>query len=108
MHLTAIPRGEAAQKLASATSKQGLNREVWAALLRVKTMPECSWRTPDTQKGIPLSLKGGRRKDKKRGKRVRDGDLSQGGSHEGGEVFKHQKTLSPMGLWGVLESQRTT
>ena len=42
MHLTAIPRGEAAQKLASATSKQGLNREVWAALLRVKTMPECS------------------------------------------------------------------
>ena len=28
------------QHLASATSKQGLNREVWAALLRVRTGPE--------------------------------------------------------------------
>ena len=27
--------------LASATSRQGLNREVWAALLRVRTEPEC-------------------------------------------------------------------
>ena len=47
-------------------------------------------------------------KDKKRDKRVRDGDLSQGGSHEGGEVSKHQETLSPAGMWGVLESQRVT
>ena len=45
-------------------------------------------------------------KDKKRDKRVRDGDPSQGGSHEG-DISKHQKTLSPAGLWGVLESQRT-
>ena len=30
-----------AQTLASATSKQGLNREVRAALLRVRTRPEC-------------------------------------------------------------------
>ena len=47
-------------------------------------------------------------KDKKRDKRVRDGDLSWGGSRERGEVFKQQETLSPAGLWGVLESQRAT
>ena len=41
MCLTAIPRGEVAQMLASATSKRGLNREVRAALLRVRTWPEC-------------------------------------------------------------------
>ena len=35
------PSREAAQTLASATSKQGLDREVWAALLRVRTGPEC-------------------------------------------------------------------
>ena len=46
-------------------------------------------------------------KDKKRDKRVRDGDPSQGGSHER-EVSKHQETLSLAGLWGVLESQRAT
>ena len=32
---------EVAQTLTSATSKQGLNREAWAALLRVRTRPEC-------------------------------------------------------------------
>ena len=31
--LTATPRGEVAQTLASATSKQGLNREAWVACL---------------------------------------------------------------------------
>ena len=46
-------------------------------------------------------------KDKKRDKRVRDGDPSRGGSREG-EVSKEQETLSPAGLWGVLESQRAT
>ena len=35
------PSGEAAQTPASATSKRGLGREVWAALLRVRTEPEC-------------------------------------------------------------------
>ena len=39
--LTATPSGEIAQKLVSATSKRGLNREVRAALLRVRTWPEC-------------------------------------------------------------------
>ena len=39
--LTAIPSGEVAQMLASATSKRGLNKEVRAALLRVRTRPEC-------------------------------------------------------------------
>ena len=47
-------------------------------------------------------------KDKKRDKRVRDGDPSRDGSLKRGEVYKHQETLSLAGLWGVLESQRTT
>ena len=34
-------------------------------------------------------------KDKKRDKRGRDGDPSQGGSLKRGEVSKHQETLSP-------------
>ena len=44
-------------------------------------------------------------KDKKRDKRVRDGDLSWAESLKR-EVSKHQETLSMVGLWGVLESQR--
>ena len=35
------PSREAAQRTASGTSKQGLGREVQAALLRVRTGPEC-------------------------------------------------------------------
>ena len=35
------PSGEAAQMPAPASSKRGLDREAWAALLRVKTGPEC-------------------------------------------------------------------
>ena len=41
MCLRATPSGEVAQMLTSATSKLGRNREVWAALLRVRTRPEC-------------------------------------------------------------------
>ena len=41
MCLTETPSREVAQTLASATSKQGLNREAQAALLRVRTRPEC-------------------------------------------------------------------
>ena len=37
----ATPSREAAQKPTSTTSKQGLGREAWAALLRVRTGPEC-------------------------------------------------------------------
>ena len=39
--LTATPSREVAQTLASATSQWGLNREERAALLRVRTGPEC-------------------------------------------------------------------
>ena len=39
--LTVTPSREVAQKLTSATSKQGLNREARAALLRVRNGPEC-------------------------------------------------------------------
>ena len=35
------PSREAAQTPASTTSKQGLDREARAALLRVRTRPEC-------------------------------------------------------------------
>ena len=35
------PSGEAAQTPEPATSKQGLGREAGAALLRVRTRPEC-------------------------------------------------------------------
>ena len=35
------PSGEAVQTPASATSKQGLGGEAQAALLRVRTWPEC-------------------------------------------------------------------
>ena len=46
-------------------------------------------------------------KDKKREKRVRDGNPSWGGSCEG-EVSKHQETIPSAGLWRVLESQKAT
>ena len=35
------PSTEAAQTPAFITSKWGLGREAWAALLRVRTLPEC-------------------------------------------------------------------
>ena len=35
------PSGEAVQTPASTASKWGLGRETWAALLRVRTRPEC-------------------------------------------------------------------
>ena len=41
MCLMATPSRELAQTLASATRKQGLNREAWAALFRVRTGSEC-------------------------------------------------------------------
>ena len=40
MCLTLSPSREVAQMLASTTSKQELNKEAWAALLRVRTGPE--------------------------------------------------------------------
>ena len=41
MCLTATPSRAAARTLASPTSKLGRSREEWAALLRIKTGPEC-------------------------------------------------------------------
>ena len=74
-----------------------------------KTTFECWQRTAGIQKASPFFSKGGRIniEDKKRDKRIRDGDLSRGGSYER-EVSKHQETLSLVGLWGVLEFQRQT
>ena len=46
-------------------------------------------------------------KDKKRDKIVKDRDPSQEGILKR-EVSKHRETLSPEGLWRVLESQRAT
>ena len=47
-------------------------------------------------------------KDKKRDKRVRDGDPSQGGIHEG-EVSKHQETPTggSVGSFGISEGDIT-
>ena len=39
--LTTTPSGEEAQMFATSSSEQGLNSEVWAALLRVRTGSEC-------------------------------------------------------------------
>ena len=39
--LTATPSGEVAQTLLSTISKWGLNWEMRAALLRIRTRPEC-------------------------------------------------------------------
>ena len=63
------PSKEAAQMHASTTSKQGLGREVQAALFRVKIRPECLQRTSGTQKSSPLSSKGGRKKYKRQKER---------------------------------------
>ena len=41
MYLTATPSGAVAQTPGSPTSKHGLDREARAALLRVRTRPEC-------------------------------------------------------------------
>ena len=41
MCLMATPSRDVAQMLSSTTSKRRLNREAWAALLMVRTMPEC-------------------------------------------------------------------
>ena len=41
MCLMATPSREVPQTLASTTSKQGLNREAWAALLWVRNRPKC-------------------------------------------------------------------
>ena len=37
----ATPSREVAQTFGSVTSKWGLNREVWAVLLTVRTRPDC-------------------------------------------------------------------
>ena len=41
MCLTSTPSRAAAQMLAFPTSKRGMDREAWAALLRARTGPEC-------------------------------------------------------------------
>ena len=57
MYPTVTPSREAAQTPASTTSKQGLGRVTWAALLRVRTRPECPKGNPreltwDSKHGI--------------------------------------------------------
>ena len=74
-----------------------------------KTTSEHWRRTPGTQKGSPISLKGGRTKYKRQKKKQKftDRDPSWGRGCEGGAVVsKQQENLSLVGLWGVLESQR--
>ena len=119
------PRGEEMQTSAPATSKWGLGREAWAALLGVRIWPECP--EPNLSKLTKQLLNAGRRhqatrkadhclqkqvgkniKDKKRDKRGRDGAPSQEGSLKKREVSKNQETLSLPSLWRALEAQRAT
>ena len=70
---------------------------IWMLSNFHRTTSECWRRTLGTQKGRLFSSKGGRtkykwQKKKRRDKRVRDGDPSWGGSHEG-EVSKKQETF---------------
>ena len=77
------------------SSPQIHRKIIWMLSNFHRTTSECWRRTPGTQKGRLFSSKGGRIKykwQKKRDKRVRDGDPSWGGSHEGGEVSKKQET----------------
>ena len=75
-----------------------------------KTTFQCLWRTPDNQKATHSLQKevGQNIKHKKRDKRVRQGDPSWGGSHEG-EVSKHQETLIGefVGSFGISEGNIT-
>ena len=78
---------------------------IWMLSNFHKTTSEYWQSTLGTQKGRPFSSKGGRTKYKRqRDKRIKDGNLSWGGSREGGEVSKQQETLSPAGLWGAPRS----
>ena len=64
-----------------------------------------------TQKGSPLSSKGGRAKykrSKRETKEVGTEILPGKGVLKKREVSKYQKTLSLAGLWGLLDSQRAT
>ena len=65
-------------------------KNIWTLSKLHKTTSECWQRTSGTQKSSPLSWKevGQKIKDKKRDKRVRDGDLSPEGSLNRGEVCK--------------------
>ena len=71
MSLITTHSGEVAQTLASTTSKQGLNREVWSALLRVRTGPECpednlrelTW---DSNPNFGIARKRGEKKERER------------------------------------------
>ena len=71
MCLTTTPNEEVAQTLASATSKRGLNREAWAALLRVRNGPECpednlrelTW---DSNPNFGIARKRGEKKERER------------------------------------------
>ena len=70
-------------------------------------MPAEDIRHPEKQ---PKSLKGGRKKykRKKRDKRGRDEVPSREGTVKKREVSKHQETLSLPSLWRALEPQRAT
>ena len=46
-------------------------------------------------------------KRQKERQRVRNRDPSQGENREGGEVSKHQETLSPVGSFGISEGNIT-
>ena len=66
-----------------------------------KTASEHWPKTPDTQRGRPISERrwGQNIKDESRDKGFRDGDPSWEGSHEEGKVSTQEETLSQAGQW---------
>ena len=82
MHLMATPSGEVTQTLTSITSKQGLNREAWASLLRVRTGPECPegnlWKlTLDSNPNPGIAREGKKKKKERERKRERERTFPQ-------------------------------
>ena len=74
MCLTAIPRGEVAQMFASTTGNRGMNREAQAALLRVRTGPECPEGnlrelTGDSNPNCGIARERGKKKEEREGER---------------------------------------
>ena len=85
-------------------------KNIWTLSKFHKTTSECQQRTSGTQKGSPLSLKGGRTKYKrwKERQRIRDGDPSQKGSlRRSFQTPRNPLTGGSVGSFGISEGNIT-
>ena len=87
-----VPRWQKNRKGRPLSPLQIHQKVIWILSNFHRTTSKGWQRIPDSQKGSqkgsPISLKGGRTKYKRQKQRqsFKDGELSWGGSHEGGEV----------------------